>query len=532
MSLISLQFLLFIVGGCILYYILPKKIQWIVLLLLSYCFYLAGGKSAIAYMLVTTFSVWAAGLFIEKVNCDVQVKLKQYEGSSNKEEKKALKYKAKKKCQMIFWSTLLINFGILGYLKYSNFLIGNVNQLLAIAGKKTEIYPLSDLILPLGISFYTFQAIGYLIEIYWGRIHAEQNIFRFALFVSFFPQVVQGPISKYQELSGQLYVEHKFDLQKVEKAVLLILWGYFKKLVISNRTILIVNEVFNFPENYGSVLTIFGVLMYSIQQYADFSGGIDIIAGVAELFGVELPPNFRRPYFAVSLADFWRRWHISLGSWMRDYVFYPLAMTKWMNNIRKIIKRKVSDTLAKACPGAICNIIVFLIVGVWHGAYWHCIAWGLYNGLILAFSTLLEPVYTKMRMRLHINLQSWWYKGVCILRTFIIVNIGWFFDRTGVSDAIIMIKNVLFDFRVSEIAISSLWKFGLILKDYIYLFFAIGLLFAVSVYQEKTNESVREYIMKKPLILRWIILYVFLFFLVAGTVIISGVTGEFMYAQF
>lgn len=532
MSLISFQFILFIIGGCILYYIVPKRMQWILLLLLSYCFYLSGGTSAILYLLATTFSVWAAGLFIAKINSDVQAKLKQYEGASGKEEKKVLKSHAKKKCQIIFWSTLLINFGILGYLKYFNFLIGNVNQLLAIAGGKLEIHSLSDLILPLGISFYTFQAIGYLIEIYWGRIHAEKNIFRFALFVSFFPQVVQGPISKYQELSGQLYEGHKFDLQKAEKAVLLILWGYFKKLVISNRAILIVNEVFNFPENYGSALTILGVLMYSIQQYADFSGGIDIIAGVAELFGIELTPNFRRPYFAVSLADFWRRWHISLGAWMRDYVFYPLAMTKWMNKIRKMIKRKANDTLAKACPGAICNIIVFLIVGIWHGAYWHCIAWGLYNGLILAFSTLLEPIYTQIRMRLRIKSQSWWYKAICILRTFIIVNIGWFFDRTGVSDAVLMIKNVFLNFQVSEIATSSLWQFGLILKDYIYLFWAIGLLFLVSVYQEKTSGSVREYIMKKPLILRWIILYAFLFFLIEGTVIISGVTGEFMYAQF
>lgn len=533
MSLVSFQFILFISVGCVIYYLVPKKAQWLVLLILSYLFYLCGGIGMVGYILVTTITVWMAGILLEYSEKSMKARIKQGAGSLTKEEKKYIKAKAKTQRQVLFWGVLIVNFGILAYLKYVNFFISNVNQFLRVMGEH-QLPQLSNLILPLGISFYTFQSISYLIDVYWGRIKAERNLLHFALFVSFFPQVVQGPISRYQQLAGQFYKKYVFDLERIERAVLLMLWGYFKKLVISNRAIVIVNAVFDSPENYGGALTVFGVLVYSLQQYADFSGGIDIITGVAELFGIELTKNFKRPYFSTSLADFWRRWHISLGAWMRDYVFYPLAMTKGMGKLRRFIKNRHGEEIAKLWPGAICNIVVFLIVGIWHGAYWHCVVWGLYNGIILAISTLMEPLFIKMRSWCHIDGKSvnGGYKLFCVIRTFVIVNFGWFFDRAQLSDSIVMIKNTFTQFCISELSAENLAAFGLQSRDYIILVAATVIVFAVSLFQEKKNSSVREFILNKPIVIRWLILYAFIFFILMGAVVLGGTKGDFMYAQF
>lgn len=208
MSLVSFQFILFISVGCIIFYLVPKKTQWLVLLILSYLFYLCGGMGMVGYILVTTVTVWMAAILLENSDKSMKARIKQGADILTKEEKRHIKAKAKTQRQFLFWSVLIANFGILAYLKYANFFINNVNQFLRVIGGN-QLPQLSNLILPLGISFYTFQSISYLIDVYWGRIEAERNLLRFALFVSFFPQVVQGPISRYQQLAGQFYKELK-----------------------------------------------------------------------------------------------------------------------------------------------------------------------------------------------------------------------------------------------------------------------------------------------------------------------------------
>ena len=210
--------------------------------------------------------------------------------------------------------------------------------------------PALNLVLPLGISFYTFQSMGYLIDVSNGKYPAEKNPFRFALFVSFFPQLIQGPIARYDQLGAQLAAEHRFDMTNIHRGLLLMLWGFFKKKVIADRALILVNEVFGNQAQYGGAVIVVGVLFYSLQQYCDFSGGIDLVAGIAELFGIRLAPNFKRPYFSVSLGDFWRRWHISLGAWMRDYVFYPFALTRPMAKLSKAAKTRFGADFSVRCP--------------------------------------------------------------------------------------------------------------------------------------------------------------------------------------
>lgn len=205
-------------------------------------------------------------------------------------------------------------FGLLGVLKYTNFIVQNIDQLF-----HTDFGPF-HLLLPIGLSFYTFQSAGYILDVYWNRCEPEKNVFRFALFVSFFPQILQGPIGRFDRLTKTLYAEHEFDWQRIERGVQRIIWGFFKKMLIADTAAVFVDAIFNQYQTYNGI-AILGVLAYSAQLYADFSGGVDVVIGVAELFGVEMDENFKRPYFAVSITDFWHRWHITLGTWMKDYVF-------------------------------------------------------------------------------------------------------------------------------------------------------------------------------------------------------------------
>ncbi len=212
---------------------------------------------------------------------------------------------------------IILDLSLLAVLKYTNFVIENIN--LITNGHISAV----NLILPLGISYYTFQTIGYLLDVYWGREEAERNFFKYALFVSFFPQLVQGPIGRFGRLGKQLTAEHVLDFHRIKYGLERVLWGLFKKMIIAEWASVFRIAVFSDPEQYSGI-AIFGVLLYTIELYGDFAGGIDVVIGIAEMFGVKMDENFRQPLFSTSVSDLWRRWHISLGTWMKDYVFYPL----------------------------------------------------------------------------------------------------------------------------------------------------------------------------------------------------------------
>lgn len=305
-----MEFLIFVGIAVIGYYLIPKRFQWIWLLIFSYIYYASSGIKILFFLLYTTITTYGTGRLLDRVN-----------------HKELPRNEAKSRKRRILIGCLLLNFGMLAVLKYTNFAIENVNAIFH-AGISFQ-----KLILPLGISFYTFQSMGYIIDVYWGKYEAEKNPFRFALFVSFFPQLLQGPIGRFDRLARQLYEQHSFDLLKAQYALQLMLWGFFKKLVLADRAAVVVNQVFQNYTQYSGVTNIVAVLMYSIQLYMDFSGGMDVVMGVAALFGVELDQNFKRPYFATSITDFWHRWHITLGTWMKDYLFIQyLCLNGWASS--------------------------------------------------------------------------------------------------------------------------------------------------------------------------------------------------------
>ena len=515
MNLYSIQFVLFLLIVFICYYTVCKEKQWICLLAANMVFYFWTGSVNMIFILVTSVSTWFGSRYFQKCTDDYK-KIKKNADISAEEKKRQKKIFDRRK-QIFFWGVILLNFGILGYLKYWKVLTGNTVGLL----------------LPLGISFYTFQSIGYLIDTYNGKYESEGNFFKYLTFVSFFPQLIQGPINRYDAMGSQISAKHEFEVERTKRALLLIEFGTLKKYVIANLTAEMVSLLLDKPErNYPGCMIVFGILLYSLQQYADFSGGIDMVLGVAKLFGIEMKPNFRQPYFATSLADFWRRWHMSLGNWMRDYVFYPFALTKPIKNLGKWANKKCGKHIGRVLPAALGNILVFFLVGLWHGAQWNYILWGLYNGIVIAISDFLAPVYTWLNVKLHINTESKMFHLLRIVRTFLIVNIGWYFDRIESMDNLRRyVRNTLFYFELHRFNPIRVSVFVNIQPRTFKLVLAAGILVLINSILCENNKDVYELIHRRNVVIRWGI-YILMIGLILMSFTCTNIPGGFMYANF
>lgn len=510
MSLISMEFLLFVLVAAVGYYWIPGKYQWVWLLLFSYIYYVSGGWKVTCFLVFTTVTTWLSGLWLEKISCQ-------------EPDKK----KSRHKKRQVLILTLLLNFGVLAVLKYTNFAISTVN---AVFGTRQEAL---SLLLPLGISFYTFQSMGYILDVYWERTKAEHHLFRFALFVSFFPQLLQGPIGRFDRLAKQLYTPHSFDINRTELSILRILWGYFKKMVIADNAVIFVDAIFGDIETYSG-LGIVAVLAYSIQLYCDFSGGMDVVIGIGGLFGIQLDENFKRPYFAVSITDFWHRWHITLGTWMKDYIFYPVSLSGWMKKFSKFAKNVFGKQVGRTLPICLANIIVFLVVGIWHGAAWKFIVYGLYNGLIIAFSGLMAQNYRKWKQKLHISDSSGAFHLFQILRTFLLVNISWFFDRAeSVGAAFHMMKYAVTRFDLSQILDIKIGEASGTAYTMIFLLVILAgclAVFVISLLQEQ-GRDLEGFFLKQHWMVK-VLLFAGLFLLLPALGQPAGEAGGFIYAQF
>ncbi|MDO5403157.1 MAG: MBOAT family O-acyltransferase, partial [Eubacteriales bacterium] len=506
MSFTSLMFFVFLLIGALIYYVLPKKIQWAWLLIMSYAYYFTFSVKTSVFMIATTVIVYAGGRMLGRINADSSQYLAVHKENLDREAKKQYKNKVKKKKRSVVALVLILVFGILAVVKYYNFVFGNVNRLLADTGHES-LFPMLMLALPIGISFYTFQSASYIIDIYQGKYECERNILKFALFVSFFPQLMQGPIGRFDRLSKQFYEGRSFDLKRIQFGLQRIGWGIFKKVVLADRTAPLVAQVFNNYQIYGGFYNIMAVLMYSVQLYMDFSGGIDIVIGAAEIFGIKIDENFRQPYFSKSIGEFWRRWHITLGAWMKDYIFYPLSLSSGMHKFGKWSKKHFGNTFGKTLPICFANILIFFIVGIWHGAAWKYIFYGLYNGFIIAISNLLEPLYSKAFEKTGIKNNSRPWKAFQIVRTFILVNIGWYFDMAvSARAAFSMMKHTVTECHLSQLTDGSMLGLGMSLKDYAVVISGCIVVLIVSILKER-NVKIRESIAAKPIVIRWTIYY-------------------------
>lgn len=531
---ISYTFIAFLLILFVLYYLIPKKGQWILLLAANFLFYYSAGKWYPVFILITSATVYGAGRMMEYCNGELESYLNKIKAGElpkpSREEKKAYKQKINQKKKRWMLLCLLLNLGILAVLKYTNFVIENVNTLLASAGKSELSY--WNLIIPLGISFYTFQAVSYLLDVYWDKCKPQRNFLKFTLFVSFFPQLIQGPISRYGDLSKTLYQEHRFDWKQIRFGLERILWGYFKKLVIADRISAAVSMLMGDPEYYTGGFVFVGMLFYAVQLYADFTGGIDITIGIAQVFGIHLEENFIRPFFSKNITEYWRRWHITMGTWFRDYVFYPCSISKPMKSITTWTKKHFGMAGAKRVAIYIASILTWLATGIWHGADWHFIVWGLANGIIILISGELEPLYAKFHQKFPALGQTWGYRAFQIVRTFLLLCCLRMFDTyASVRLTIKQFIHMFTKFRINQVTVQELVDLGLTKADYLIVLLGVLLMFIVSMCGR--NGNIREKISEKPYVIRYG-LFVLLFFavLLLGSYGVGFDSQQFIYNQF
>ncbi len=525
----SYSFILFLCVLILLYYLVPQKLQWKLLLVGSFVFYFFSGWTNLVYILVTIMSTYWVGLKIDELNKKQDKYLSENKGQITKDEKKLYKEKIKSKQWKFLLACLIFNLGILAVIKYTNFAISNINSIFTLF-KMNEL-SFVNLILPMGISFYTFQTMGYIIDVYRGKYEPERNIGKLALFVSFFPQLIQGPISRFDDLSQTLYKEHSFDGKNFSYGFQRVLWGYFKKLVIADRIVAAVLTITKNPDTYDGIYVLIGMVLYAVQLYADFTGGIDITIGVAQMLGIEVKENFIRPYFSKSIVEYWRRWHITMGTWFKDYIFYPLSVCKPMLNLSKSSRNRFGDKIGKRVPVYLATLAVWFTTGIWHGSSWNFIVWGLLNGVIILVSQECEPLYAKFHEKVKIG-HTFGFRLFRVVRTFLLMSSLRILDcyrDVGVSFK--MFFSMFTKLNIKEIFNGSLLKLGLNVSDYIVLIIGVIILLSFSLIQRK--GSVREIIANKPAALRYSI-YILLFFsvLILGAYGIGFDSNQFIYNQF
>jgi len=459
----SFNFLLFLALLLITYGIMPQKYRWFVLLVGSMVFYAMAGPFFLIYICSTIIITYFFTLIIKRLRAKRDAQISEI---TEKDEKRAVRDKAKTISKAWTALCLVLILGILAMVKYTDFAIANINSVLSLLGYSRQ-FGLLGLALPMGISFYTFQTVGYVVDVYREKAEIETNPLRLALFVSFFPQVVQGPISRFGELSKTLYSGNPLTHHNIARGSNRILWGFFKKLVIADRLWPALAVLATNPEEYQGIFYLLSIAMYAIVLFCDFTGGIDIAIGAAELFGVRLPENFNRPFYSRSIQEYWQRWHITMYSWFRDYVFYPMAASKKMLRFSKAAKKIVGNDIAKRLPVHITLIWVWFLTGVWHGATWNFIAWGLANGIVLMISLELAPLYERFNTRFPSLDSNRAYRIFQILRTFWLMNMIRSFDiYDGVGTTFKMMLSIVTNFSLSDFIGKGVSELSLPIADY------------------------------------------------------------------
>lgn len=510
MAFTSFNFLIFALITVCVYYATPKGWKWLALLVASYAFYLLSSPKTFVFILLTTIVTFFGGKGIGKINAEHKAYLDANKTNLSKDEKKALKVETQKRKKKIVAVTLIFDFGILAILKYFRVYIETLGF--------GDTFNLGILI-PLGISFYTFQSAAYIMDIYRSKIEPDKNLAKFALFTAFFPQIIQGPISRYDQLAHQLYANHKLSYVNLQRGVQLMMWGFFKKLIVADRIAIPCSQIFDNYHDYHGGIIFMGMLFYTIQIYADFSGGIDIARGVARCMGITMTHNFRRPYFSVSLSEFWNRWHISLSHWCRDYIFYSIAMSKFFGKLGKNLRSVLGDRVGKLFPVIVAQFATFLTIGIWHGAEFKYIAYGLYNGIVIVSGLLLEPYIEKLQDKLHIDVQSKWWKGFSIIRTFFIVLFGRIFPKaTSFTAAIDMLVSMFKPMGFGAFY-DTLMDLGINGVDYIILIVACVIWFIISL-NEELEGKVYGQLARKPRGVRWAV-----YLLALAAILIFGIYG-------
>lgn len=483
----SLEYLIFFPIVVLLYFAMPAKAKNLWLLAASYYFYMGWNARYAFLLLFVTIATYAGSLALEK--------------------------RCRRSALVIVITSVL---AVLCYFKYTNFLWNNIGMLCDSIGIHL-VDKEFDIVLPVGISFFTFQALGYLIDVYRGDTYAERNFFRYALFVSFFPQLVAGPIERSKNLLKQLSRTYSFSFDNFREGILLMLWGFFMKIVIADRAALFVDEVFNDLRGYSLVYVAVATFFFAFQIYCDFAGYSTIAIGSAKVLGINIMENFNAPYLSRSVAEFWRRWHISLSTWFRDYLYFPLGGSR-CSRARRYFNL----------------MVVFLVSGLWHGANWTFVVWGGLNGIFQVVGLATRDLRQRAVRLLALNVDSFSHKLLRTAVTFLLVDFTWFFFRAQrVSDFSIVLE------KLSHPTLKNIWgdigsmhTCGMDGADFCLLVVCIAVLL-ISDWANFRGIAVRLGILRQDYWFRWLVFAGGLLF-----ILIFGVWGSqynarnFIYFQF
>ena len=521
----SYGFIAFIAILFVVYYIVPKKWQWPLLLMASGVFYWIADPRFIIFICVTSLSAWGSGVLMGRINDAQDLYLKENKETLSKEEKKAYKASNKKRKWHILLGCLILNIGILSVTKYTNFVINSINDV-AHTGLKNV-----DLIIPMGISFYTFQTMSYIIDAYRGTVKPERNPFKVLLFTSFFPQLVQGPINRFGDLSKSLYEPHRFSEKVFSTGLMRILWGYFKKLVVADRIIVAVTALIQDTDSYRGAYVFVAMFFYAFELYCDFTGGIDITIGIAQALGINMKENFILPYFSKDIKEYWNRWHISMGSWFTDYIFYPLSVSPRMLKLSKWSREHLGKVIGKRVTVYLAAFIVWFTTGLWHGAAWNFIVWGLMNFVVIMISQELSPLYDKFHKKFGFKGKAW-YSVWEIIRTIFLMSLIRMFDcYRNVPMTFKMVGSMFTSFNLKIFTDGSLLKLGLNKYDYWVLLAALVIILSVSIYKYRKGE-VRSKLYEKPWLWYGAMSAMFIAIIVFGAYGIGYDSTQFIYNQF
>ncbi|MCH5190765.1 MAG: MBOAT family protein [Oscillospiraceae bacterium] len=493
----------------VIYSIFPKKLRWLVLLISSYIFFWAISGKLIIYLLFTTLSVYSVGLWISALQKKRASLLKE----SEKEEKKAIKAKYLKKLRFTVAVAIVTNISILAVLKYSSFFVGNINDIFTLLKIPISL-AIPKFAAPIGISFYTLQAASYVFDVYNEKIHADKNIGRFALYMAFFPQIMEGPICRYSDTAISLWSGEKIHFQNLKFGIQRILFGMMKKIVVADRLNIFVQNVFTDYTKYDGGIIAAAAVLYTCQLYMEFSGTMDIVIGIGEIFGTKITENFRRPFFSKTISEFWQRWHITLGAWFKDYIFYPVSMSNPIRKLTGKARKKLGVYYGHLTAGAIALFCVWLCNGLWHGAGWNYIFFGMYHFTLILCGNLITPLVNKTNNKLHIDHSFAPYKIMQIVRTTIFVCIGeLFFRAEGLKAGLSMFEIIVTNFSLKSFTNGTILELGMDGFDFLITAITVSIVFAISILTER-GISPRQWISERKLVIRWLFYYALIMYIV------------------
>lgn len=517
MTLISLEFILFFAIVMAIYFVLPGKLQWVWLLISSlYFYYTFSNLVQFCGFLVMVLINWLAGLFMDEES----------------------KHRRK-----VYIAVLLTDIILLSIFKYTRFFVdiiaSVVNMISGIDLYSTGVSSfviLSEEYAPLRISYFALIIIGYITDVYWCKNKAQKNPGKLLLFAGYFPQMTSGPIVTYEQMENELWGnKHSFSYERLVRGAQRVLWGIFKKIVISERCGVIVNKVYSYYEAYAGLYVVLAAMMFAMQLYCDFSGLMDIVLGFSEILGINLPENFNTPFYSLNLSEFWRRWHITLGGFLRDYVLYPIQRSKTFKNMRKACKNRFGKGYEKKfnLPLYLSLFVSWFLIGLWHGGGWNYIfGVGLYMWLVIVLGEILSPVFKWIVTILHINTDCDSYRLFLRIRTFLLFMFGLsFFRASDLRSGFAMWKSGFSVFNPWIFFDESLFNMGLDRREWGILVFGLIVLFVVSYISQKGD--VRDYIRKQNFLFR-----IFIFGALFAMIILWGYYGmnfnsaDFIYGRF